>query len=723
MLVERDHELAALGALLDRGGALVIEGGAGIGKTALTAAAAAAARQRGWQVLRGCGSELETGFAFGVVRQLLERVLAEASPEQRAGLLAGPAGPAAGLLAGPPGPAGEPAAEDTSFAIRHGLYWLVIHLAAGQPVLIIVDDAHWADEPSLRWLAYLAARLDGLDAALLVALRPAEPASRAGPLQAVREAAAAVRPAVLTGDGVAALARAALGEGVPGEQCAALRAASGGNPFYLSELLRATAASAPAGPQAGPPVTPATSAWPPAEAAAPTVALTAPVAKGAHATSPAPGPPAAPAGPADVVGPVSGAARAGLAVPSVALGAEANSAAPDPPTVPADPAARARPADLAATVSEASRAGVVGSSLPVAADTASAASDPAAALAGTVAPVAPAALAGPASGAGTGGSAGAASGAVVRHVEARIRRLDPGAATLAQALAVLGDGGRLRQAAAVAGLDMPAAIRLAAELVRVEVLAAADPPGFLHPIVRDAVEAAASSDERDAAHRRAARELDRDGAAPGRVAAHLMRVQPADDPWVVTRLRQAARAAAQAGAPGPAGELLRRALAEPPPRADRLAVLGELAAADANAGRATALGWLEEALALTSDPRERAAIAHEVARTYAALFRWAEAADVTSRALAELGDRDPELSAQLEAELAVAGMHDARRAALVAPAISRLAARRRPGAGPGGRSGPGAVTGAGHRPGRVVAAGAGDGTEPAAVAEAGSGPG
>ena len=132
---------------------------------------------------------------------------------------------------------GELAAQDTSFAIRHGLYWLIGHLAAGQPVLIIVDDAHWADEPSLRWLAYLATRLDGLGAALLVALRPAEAASRAGPLLAVRAAAAAIRPAVLTGDGVAVLARAALGEGVPGDQCAALRAASGGNPFYLSELL------------------------------------------------------------------------------------------------------------------------------------------------------------------------------------------------------------------------------------------------------------------------------------------------------------------------------------------------------------------------------------------------------------------------------------------------------------------------------------------------------
>jgi hypothetical protein len=213
VLVERDRELAALDALLDRGGALVIEGGAGIGKTALAAAAAAAARQRGWRVLRGCGSELESGFAFGVVRQLLERMLAEAGPEQRAGLLAGPAQPVAGLLAGP---AGELAAQDASFAIRHGLYWLIVHLAAGQPVLIIVDDAHWADEPSLRWLAYLATRLDGLGAALLVALRPAEAASRAGPLQAVREAAAAVRPAVLTGDGVAVLARGRPGGGRAG---------------------------------------------------------------------------------------------------------------------------------------------------------------------------------------------------------------------------------------------------------------------------------------------------------------------------------------------------------------------------------------------------------------------------------------------------------------------------------------------------------------------------
>src|SRR6185437_7934955 len=225
-------------------------------------------------------------------------------------------------------------------------------------------------------------------------------------------------------------------------------------------------------------------------------------------------------------------------------------------------------------------------------------------------------------------------------------------------------------------LDTDPAVRLAAALVRVEVLAAADPPRFLHPVVRAAVDASLGSDERDRMHRAAAHELDRDGAAPGRVAAHLMHVQPAGDAWVAGRLRQAARSSLAAGAPAEAGDQLRRAFAEPPPPGERTGVLRELAAADASAGRQSAAGWLAEALARTSDPRERAAIAHELARTYAALFRWVEAVDTTDRALAELGDRDPALAARLEAELAVAGMHDARRAARVVAVMERLRARR-----------------------------------------------
>ena len=81
-------------------------------------------------MLRARGSELESGFAFGVVRQLFERRLAAAGEGERAALLAGPAAAARPLLSGEVSvqPAG-----DSSFAVLHGLYWLVVNLAASGP--------------------------------------------------------------------------------------------------------------------------------------------------------------------------------------------------------------------------------------------------------------------------------------------------------------------------------------------------------------------------------------------------------------------------------------------------------------------------------------------------------------------------------------------------------------------------------------------------------------
>ena len=137
-LLERSEELARIESALaearsGRGTFVVVEGPAGIGKTALLAAARTAAADGGMRVLRARGTELERDFAFGVVRQLLEPALAEASELERADLLQAAAGVAAGLL-GLPGapPTGVPPTTgvDPSFAVLHGLYWLCANLTA-----------------------------------------------------------------------------------------------------------------------------------------------------------------------------------------------------------------------------------------------------------------------------------------------------------------------------------------------------------------------------------------------------------------------------------------------------------------------------------------------------------------------------------------------------------------------------------------------------------------
>jgi hypothetical protein len=90
--------------------------------------------------------------------------------------------------------------------------------------------------------------------------------------------------------------------------------------------------------------------------------------------------------------------------------------------------------------------------------------------------------------------------------------------------------------------------------------------------------------------------------------------------------------------------------------------LRRTAGAEVIAGRDSALIHLEEAVRLSTDPRERAEITLEVAEAYAALFRWVDAVDAIERGLAELGDVDGALAARLEGELVICGLHDARRA-------------------------------------------------------------
>src|SRR5262249_20101892 len=234
-LVERDLELTAIEAFVREGGVMLIEAGAGVGKTAMLEAACACARRERRLVMRARGSNLERDFAFGMARQLFERRCAHASPEEKDLLLAGPARPALMLFQRQDSISAE---QDTGFAVLHGLYWLTISLADPAPLLLAVDDAHWADEATLRWLAYLAPRLSGPHVALVATLRADEPASRSSALVAVRAAATTMRLRLLSRQAVAIIVRDMLGM-VDDAVIETAHRVTGGNPFYLPEVLRA----------------------------------------------------------------------------------------------------------------------------------------------------------------------------------------------------------------------------------------------------------------------------------------------------------------------------------------------------------------------------------------------------------------------------------------------------------------------------------------------------
>jgi DNA-binding CsgD family transcriptional regulator len=249
LLLEREAQVAALEALADAarsggGQFAVIEGSPGIGKTRLLAEARAIADSAGMRVLAARGGEFEGGFACGIVRQLFEPLLASASPDLRAELLSGPAARIAPLFEASELAASRDASAEGSFALLHGLYWLAANVAFQQPTLLAIDDLHWADTPSLRWLLYLTRRLEGVPLLVVAGTRPPEGESRDPTLVAELIAdpeAAAIRPEPLGRASIAVLARE-LHDLEPDEAfCASLETATGGNPLFIGAVLDAVA--------------------------------------------------------------------------------------------------------------------------------------------------------------------------------------------------------------------------------------------------------------------------------------------------------------------------------------------------------------------------------------------------------------------------------------------------------------------------------------------------
>jgi DNA-binding CsgD family transcriptional regulator len=519
-LFDRDRELSAVCALLDdatsgAGGLLLVEGEAGIGKTRIVRAAGGLARANGLQVLGARGSELESGLAFGLVREMFSEPIRAAGPEGYAALFGGAASLARPVLE----LVVEQAADDgqDSFATLHGLYWFVAGLCSAAPTLLTVDDAHWSDLPSLRFLAYLARRLDGLKLAILVTTRPesAEQHELLG-LLAIEPQAVQVRPRPLGRDSVQVMVTAALG---PAEDrfVDGCEDVTGGNPFLLTELLE-----------------------------------------------------------------------------------DLRDAAVPPLASHLDRVKAAAPKN------------------------------------------------------------------VCRAVLARLGRLPAGAAALARAAAVLGDGMDAGRVARLAGVSAERVDLLVDALAAARIIEPSTLLTFRHPLVRSAVMSDLGPAEIATAHREAGALLMAEGESGDALVPHLLASLPRGEGRVADLLRSAAHRAVVRGAPDVAVRCLQRALLEPPPVVDRYRVLLELGTAEMHAGIAGALNHLAEAAIEAPDLVERSRANQLLARTMFHAGRIADSVKLSERTIGELGDSDPELRLELEAELVIAAIHDVSTRPLVA---------------------------------------------------------
>ncbi|MFI7589922.1 BTAD domain-containing putative transcriptional regulator [Spongisporangium articulatum] len=234
-LMDRDVELrelqaAVADALAGQARCLVVEGPAGIGKTRLLAEARRLAADSGGRVLFARGSQLEREYGFGAVRQLFEDAVTDAP-----GTLTGPAAPAAALFG-----TGDETAPESAPVVTHALYRLALNLAAAVPLVLAVDDLQWCDAASLRFLVYLANRMEGLPLLVVATLRTGEPHQEEELIGHLLHDPVTdrLRPGPLSREGVAELVDTRLGtaERPFVEAC---YATTSGNPLLLRQLLRA----------------------------------------------------------------------------------------------------------------------------------------------------------------------------------------------------------------------------------------------------------------------------------------------------------------------------------------------------------------------------------------------------------------------------------------------------------------------------------------------------
>jgi len=263
---------------------------------------------------------------------------------------------------------------------------------------------------------------------------------------------------------------------------------------------------------------------------------------------------------------------------------------------------------------------------------------------------------------------------VARAALSQVAAAGPDATAFVAALAVLDQAPGADLPARLAGISPAAGATCADALCAAGLLLEGPPLRFSHPLVREAVLHDLTAARGATLHRAAARLLAaRD--APAAAASHLLVAGPGGEDAAVAVLRAAAAQALSGGDVATAVTLLERALAEPPGDGERAAVLADLGAALARAGRPEAAERLAQALAATADPAARAQVAATLAPVLVALGRAPEAVDVLEGALAAMdasGAAAGELEVRLEVELMAATRRDLRLRARVAERLERL---------------------------------------------------
>ena len=239
-LLEREREVericdAVRGASGGRGALVSINGPAGIGKSRLLNAFLDEARGAGFEVLLARGGELEQGVSWGVARELFGKIVVDRDAQEGRPLLVGAAalaGPALGVQA----PDVLPGGPDSAGSALHGLYWLVSNLCERSPVLLAIDDVHWADLPSLRLIGYLGRRVEDLPLVIVVAGRTVAPGPEAELIARALTDAEVLRPAPLSEAAASEVVDRLLASNPDPELVHACHEVTGGNPFLLREL-------------------------------------------------------------------------------------------------------------------------------------------------------------------------------------------------------------------------------------------------------------------------------------------------------------------------------------------------------------------------------------------------------------------------------------------------------------------------------------------------------